>query len=165
MQEKQLIPDRLFKDEFACSALQSHAPENTDYYRAVLQNLFFTTLNTEIDKRAFSRRTGATDRDFTKYRYRNLLKNPDGFIEDLKRVPFVNGGLFRLSGTIFTVADTGGKYIDAFTDDIETQGKDPPGSRPRCFSTKRTGCFPCSGATSFTVEEKHPARPRSRPRP
>ena len=154
LREKQLIPDKLFKDEFACSALQSHAPESADYYRAVLQNLFFTTLNTEIDKRAFSRRTGATDRDFTKYRYRNLLKNPDSFIKDLKRVPFVNGGLFDCLDE-FTAADAGGKCIDAFTDDIETRGKDlrVPAS---LLLDEEDGLFSLFRRYKFTVEENTP---------
>ena len=53
LKEKGLVPDELFEEGYAGKALKSHALESTDYYRAVLQNLFFATLNTEIGKRGF----------------------------------------------------------------------------------------------------------------
>ena len=46
------------------------------YYRAVLQNLFFATLNTEIDHRGFSNENNNTHRDFSRYRYRNEMSEP-----------------------------------------------------------------------------------------
>ena len=83
LKEKGLVPEKLFEHEFAEAALRDHAPERTDYYRAVLQNLFFATLNTEIDKRAFSGRNRGSHRDPTKYRYRDRLTEPDRFVEEL----------------------------------------------------------------------------------
>ena len=56
--------------------------------------MFFATLNTEVDRRAFSKNANATHRDFTKYRYRSLLTDPENFIKNLEQIPFVNGGLF-----------------------------------------------------------------------
>ena len=118
LKEKGLVPDDLFEDRFARMALTDYAPDRTDYYRAVLQNLFFATLNTEIDRRAFSTEKRASHRDFTKYRYRSMLADPDGFIDKLKSVPFVNGGLFDCLDD-FTAVGAGGRRIDAFTDSIE----------------------------------------------
>ncbi len=153
MKEKGLIPEALFEDGFARRALEDHAPERTDYYRAVLQNLFFATLNTEIDKRAFSEKGKATHRDFARYRYRDLLADPDGFVEDLKKVPFVNGGLFDCLDD-FAGARAGGRRIDAFTD-VEAQGKGL--SVPaRLFLDPERGLFPLFRRYKFTVEENTP---------
>ena len=153
MKEKGLIPEALFEDGFARRALEDHAPDGTDYYRAVLQNLFFATLNTEIDKRAFSGRKPGGHRDFARYRYRGLLADPDGFVEDLKKVPFVNGGLFDCLDD-FAGARAGGRRIDAFTD-VEAQGKGL--SVPaRLFLDPERGLFPLFRRYKFTVEENTP---------
>ena len=154
MREKGLIPGDLFKEDFARTALKNHAAERTDYYRAVLQNLFFATLNTEITKRAFSGRSTADHRDFTKYRYRDLLTDPDGFVEELKQVPFVNGGLFDCLDD-FAALRQGGRRIDAFTDNIENQGPglDVPS---RLLLDEEGGLFPLFRGYKFTVEESTP---------
>ncbi len=154
MKEKGLIPEELFEDGFARRALKDHAPERTDYYRAALQNLFFATLNTEIDKRAFSGRNPGGHRDFARYRYRGLLADPDGFVETLRSVPFVNGGLFDCLDD-FEGERRGGRRIDAFTDEIATQGKDL--SVPaRLFLDEAAGLFPLFRRYKFTVEENTP---------
>ncbi|MDE2915527.1 MAG: Eco57I restriction-modification methylase domain-containing protein [Paracoccaceae bacterium] len=154
MKEKQLIPEELFYEHFARQTLKHHAPDKTDYYRAVLQNLFFATLNTEIKQRAFSTKTPGFPRDFTKYRYRDLMTDPDGFIERLKRVPFVNGGLFDCLDDIAS-ANADGHRIDAFTDDIATRGPnlDVPA---RLFLDREHGLFPLFRRYKFTVEENTP---------
>ena len=154
LKEKGLIPEALFEEGFARRALEHYAPEGTEYYRAVLQNLFFATLNTGIDKRAFSEKGHATHRDFAKYRYRNLLADPDGFLDALKEVPFVNGGLFDCLDDFAGVRE-GGRRIDAFTDNIATQGKGL--SVPaRLFLDEADGLFPLFRRYKFTVEENTP---------
>ena len=153
MKEKGLVPEELFENEFAETALGDHAPERTDYYRAVLQNLFFATLNTEIDKRAFSGRNPGSHRDPTKYRYRDLLSDPDRFVEDLKRVPFVNGGLFDCQDD-FEAVRKGGKRIDVFTDNEKRRGDlEAPA---RLFLDPEDGLFPLFRRYKFTVEESTP---------
>ena len=67
LKEKGLVPGKLFTKEFAEGELVGHSPNSTDYYRAVLQNLFFATLNTEIDRRAFSKRDQSTHRDLRRW--------------------------------------------------------------------------------------------------
>ena len=47
----------------------------SDYYRAVLQNLFFATLNTEIGARGFSTRKEPSHRVFSRYRYQSLIND------------------------------------------------------------------------------------------
>ena len=153
MKEKGLVPEELFEDEFAETALGNHAPERTDYYRAVLQNLFFATLNTEVDKRAFSGRNPGSHRDPTKYRYRDLLSDPDRFVEELKRVPFVNGGLFDCQDD-FEAVRKGGKRIDVFTDNGKRRGDlEAPA---RLFLDPEDGLFPLFRRYKFTVEESTP---------
>ena len=154
LKEKGLVPDDIFTEEFAAKAVKDHAPEATDYYRAVLQNLFFATLNTEINKREFSKGGNKVHRVFTKYRYKELLNDPDGFIDKLKKVPFVNGGLFDCLDD-FQAVQKGGRRIDAFTDRIKTQGKDlhVPAS---ILLHSEDGLFPLFGHFKFTVEENTP---------
>ena len=92
------MPDELFEESFARTALKDHGPERTDYYRAVLQNLFFATLNTEINKRAFSKKTPDAHRDFNKYRYHSLLVNSDDFIGIVDVCPLREWRPVRLPG-------------------------------------------------------------------
>ena len=154
LKEKGLVPEDIFTEAFAATALKHHAPDATGYYRAVLQNLFFATLNTEIDKRAFSKVGQQTHRDFTKYRYRELLSEPDAFLAKLKTVPFVNGGLFDCLDD-FESRTKGGKRVDAFTDNIDTQGKalQVPAS---ILLDAEHGLFPLFRRFKFTVEENTP---------
>ena len=154
LKEKGLVPEDLFAEDFADAALKRHAPERTDYYRAVLQNLFFATLNTEIGKRAFSQQAHGTHRDFNKYRYRARLADPDGFLDRLRTVPFVNGGLFDCLDD-FEGQKAGGRRIDAFTDNVDTQGRDLE-VPARLFFDPDDGLFPLFGHYKFTVEENTP---------
>ena len=66
----------------------------SDYYRAVLQNLFFATLNTEMGERGFSTRTEPSDRVFSRFRYQSLIRDAQRFADLMKQTPFINGGLF-----------------------------------------------------------------------
>ena len=154
MKEKGLVPGELFEEEFARQTLNGHTPNETDYYRAVLQNLFFATLNTEIEQRAFSTKTAGAHRDFTKCRYRDLMTDPEGFIERLGRVPFVNGGLFDCLDD-FVAAGVGERCIDAFTDNIATQGMDLD-VPAWLFLDPEHGLFPLFCHYKFTVEENTP---------
>ena len=152
LKEKRLVPEEFFEEGFAEEQLRDHRPDGTDYYRAVLQNLFFATLNTPIERRAFSSESQATHRDFTKFRYRKRLRDPDGFMKRFGRVPFVNGGLFDCLDT-FEHRGRGGRRIDAFTD--TDQGKDlhVPAN---VFFDPDSGLFPILRKYKFTVEENTP---------
>ena len=153
LKEKSLVPDDLFEDRFARSALKDHSLDKSDYYKAVLQNLFFATLNTEIDKRVFSKESDVTYKDFSRYRYRDLLQDPDGFVDKLKQVPFVNGGLFDCLDD-FTSEASGGKRIDAFSDDeADAQTLQVPAS---LFLDEQHGLFPLFRRYKFTIEESTP---------
>ena len=151
LKEKRLVPEEFFEERFASEQLKDHTPDATDYYCAILQNLFFATLNTPIDKRTFSSQSHATHRDFTKFRYRKLLQDPKGFKKRFDHVPFVNGGLFDCLDT-FEHRGGGGRRIDAFTDTDEPDRKVPA----RVFFDDDLGLFPILRKYKFTVEENTP---------
>ena len=155
LKEKRLVPEELFTEEFAQCELTRHSATNTDYYRAVLQNLFFATLNTQIHRRAFSRQDKSTHRDFTRYRYRDLLRDPDAFFQKLQSVPFVDGGLFDCLDDFENVG-RGGRRIDAFTDNIDKPKHGAELSVPACLFFDGHGLFSLFRRYKFTVEENTP---------
>lgn len=88
MKEKGLVAPELFIKRQAMSLLRDYDPHNGDtYYPAILQNLFFATLNTEYDQPG-SRRSP------NHYLYRDLIADPDGLVRLFDQTPFINGGLF-----------------------------------------------------------------------
>lgn len=100
MKEKNLITNQLFD----ASALQnilkdfdSKADKNT-YYKAILQNLFFATLNVPIEERKWidgKKKNKAQQGDPLIYRYENEFTNSEKAIKDIfMQIPFLNGGLF-----------------------------------------------------------------------
>ena len=155
LKEKRLVPSELFTKEFAQEQLKQHSGDATDYYRAVLQNLFFATLNTEIHRRSFSKQDQSTHRDFTRYRYRKLLRLPGALVEKLKTVPFVDGGLFDCLDD-FEHVGVGGRRIDAFTDNIDDPQHGGLLSVPARLFFDADGLFPLFRRYKFTVEENTP---------
>ena len=153
LKEKELVPNELFENAAAATHLKDFSLETSAYYQAILQNLFFATLNTPIDKRAFSTRSRREHRNSSKYRYADLLRNPDAFLASLQQVPFVNGGLFDCLDT-FEGTRAGGARIDCFTDDAHArQQLHVPA---KVFFDENAGLFPLFSHYKFTVEENTP---------
>jgi len=98
IKEKGLIPEPLFQKEVLeqdwLNEFDSES-ENTLYYKAILQNLFFATLNQQCEKREF--RNDDQNHNITNlYRYKSSFRDPEAFIALMKSiVPFMNGGLFE----------------------------------------------------------------------
>lgn len=157
MKEKGLVPEALFEEEFAHKHLRHHGANRTDYYQAILQNLFFATLNVQISKRRFhidSETPDQTQSDITEcYRYQDLMKNPSELTKILDHVPFVNGGLFDslddLSRQEVPV------FIDAFDDTSQT-GPEILRVPSYLFFDPTVGLFPFFRKYKFTVEENTP---------
>ena len=106
LQEKGLMPRDLFRRHAVEQMLKNSAADNSTYYKAVLQNLFFATLNQEIKNRHFRSYNQSGGRHGHRgvtnlYRYRNAFHDPEAFIEILKQVPFINGGLFDCLDDVF----------------------------------------------------------------
>ena len=95
VKEKGLIPDKLFNKSKLDNILNYKNNNESSFYKAILQNLFFATLNQEQSKRAF-RRNGQNYNVTNLYRYKKLFKIDEIKILDLfKNIPFLNGGLFE----------------------------------------------------------------------
>lgn len=110
VKEKRLIPESIFDKKFVGNTLKDFNPEadnNSDYYKAILQNLFFATLNTEmpkdggsrqfLDEKKKSQKSGYTEEylDHLVYRYKNLFVEPKNALKLFENIPFLNGGLFE----------------------------------------------------------------------
>ncbi|MCL2417301.1 MAG: Eco57I restriction-modification methylase domain-containing protein [Bacteroidales bacterium] len=93
LKQKKLINDELFDTQELDKILNYKDKTDSTYYKAILQNLFFATLNTEMgDKRKFVNRQSGIQ-GF--YRYERFFKNKERFVELTKNTPFLNGGLFE----------------------------------------------------------------------
>ena len=130
LKQKHLIPDEFFDEEYIAEhLLKNFCPnevvnlfgksEESVYYKAILQNLFFAMLNSPItpegkdtiSERRF--RNGRSDYDNNKLmRYESLFTDPDLFVNIANRtVPFLNGGLFDCLDE-----KDNHNYIDGFSD-------------------------------------------------
>ena len=98
LKEKGLVPDTLFDKQDIQSILKSLEPQESTYYKAILQNLFFATLNTEKE-RAFIKRSGSQSHQYmvhNVFRYEDYFQEPDRVIDRyFAAIPFLNGGLFE----------------------------------------------------------------------
>ena len=106
LKEKGLIGDDLFNQKVINQILKFNDKNNSTYYKAILQNLFFATLNTEMNKdtpasRKFRDKPKGNIPKTQSYLVTNFLRYEDYFIapqEALKKyfdpIPFLNGGLF-----------------------------------------------------------------------
>ncbi len=104
VKERDLVPPALFDLRSLDPILKGNpasTPEESHYYKAILQNLFFATLNISMgDKRRFrgKNKSGGQDGHFcihNIYRYEELFHSPDEALKLFKDVPFLNGGLFE----------------------------------------------------------------------
>lgn len=122
IKEKGLMPEELFDEDFLKGVLNYADKTGSTYYKAILQNLFFATLNLEMNKdkpgsRKFVERTGFTSQQYLvpAYRYRRFFRNPDQALGLFENIPFLNGGLFEnLDYRIEETRDE--KRIDCFSD-------------------------------------------------
>lgn len=159
IKEKGLIAPDLFIEEQVGPLLRDYNRENGDsYYRAVLQNLFFATLNSEIGERGFSKRSHSTHRDFSRYRYLAEIANPDGLLKLFAKTPFINGGLFDCLDS-FESTTEGGYRIDSFTDNVIDPKRKEFGilSIPNRLFFDEEGLISLFERFQFTVEENTPA--------
>lgn len=133
IKQKQLVPDNLFDKDLLSNVLRDFNPDASDngnYYNAILQNLFFATLNQERAERGFVRPSyhGRSESYSIKNLYRdNKRQSWFSFPENEKEervkalfddIPYLNGGLFecldkfKLNEEDKLVADT---YYDGFS--------------------------------------------------
>lgn len=193
LKQKQLIPDELFDVEYlANNLLKGFNPHlqsglfkeksiDSMYYKAILQNLFFATLNCPIipqsneDKRERGfRKMDNWGQNFGHdhlMRYEKYFSDPIHFLELVnERVPFLNGGLFDC------LDDKEHKvYIDGFSDNlikpnqlivpdylffgnVEGKGRDVSGfyGDKKKSKTDILGLIDILKKYNFTIEENMP---------
>lgn len=106
MKEKNLVPKTLFEKSFVDKILNYNDQTGSTYYKAILQNLFFATLNTPMKKddsksRIFvedaAKRGYVSDAHLEQgyYRYSRFIKDKELFLQQFENIPFLNGGLFE----------------------------------------------------------------------
>ena len=159
------MPEALFQPDFLKTILKNFTPDSAtsgNYYNAILQNLFFATLNNEIDKRDF-----ATGKSFQgkaeDYGVKTLFRNPendswfrisnDEVLEIFSSVPFLNGGLFECLDK--DTPDSQGKiiYSDGFSRRADRQRR---AFIPNALFFDANGLIPLLERYNFTVEENSP---------
>ena len=163
IKEKRLVSEEWFVQAEIEKLLSNFG--GSDYYRAVLQNLFFATLNTEMDSRGFSTRREPSHRVFSRYRYKSLIRDLERFEGLMKQTPFINGGLFDCLDDEES-RSAGGKRIDMFSDPDPKDGPHAAQARrdawrelnvpDALFFDQEYGLFPLLNHYKFTVEENTP---------
>ena len=138
IKEKRLVPDALFNLREIQDLLHDTDPEGSTYYKAILQNLFFATLNQEMNtkekpnNRKFRiRAKQADDRDqnymaHSLYRYEKYFKDKKSVLELFGSIPFLNGGLFECLDKLIKEDSENGNSdkeirIDGFSDHKKNQ--------------------------------------------
>jgi hypothetical protein len=105
MKEKKLVPQELFDKPYLDELLNYTDKTHSTYYKAILQNLFFATLNTPMKKddpksRIFiddAKKYGYKNDGYLQqgfYRYSRFIKDKEKFLKLFEQIPFLNGGLF-----------------------------------------------------------------------
>lgn len=103
IKERGLVPEALFDREALKSVLKVGPGDTADeshYYHAILQNLFFATLNVDMGaERRWAKDGSGMKGDYLislVYRHKEAFQNPDAALADhFANVPFLNGGLFE----------------------------------------------------------------------
>lgn len=170
MKEKQeLVPEALFDrkdvDKFLRHPIGGDNDQGHTYYNAVLQNLFFATLNCPQEKRKFRADHDINDKNRTKnergisilYRFKDKMSDPDGLADLFAQVPFLNGGLFTCHDDIrkFVFGEARESYhLDGFSENDKDQAILP--DELFFAPDKHSGLLDILKRYHFTIEEHTP---------
>ncbi len=116
LKEKGLVSDKLFDENYLKKVIKFK--DDSAFYKAILQNLFFATLNSNMGERKFIAESynGKNNQHFVHnvFRYKQEFITPEETIKELfDEIPFLNGGLFECLDK-----EAGGKRVrvDGFSD-------------------------------------------------
>ena len=166
IKQKDLIPSWIFDEAELDKILvdfDSESKTNGNYYNAVLQNLFFATLNKAIKERNFTNNTNASEQYGIKTFYRDDKKtsffkiNHGEVIKRFHSVPFLNGGLFECLDRL----DNGEKnnvqiYEDGFSRESSRRAFLPNVLFFGTEKDEKEGLIHILKRYNFTVEENSP---------
>ena len=158
VKEKGLVAEDLFIENQVRDLLRDYDAEGGDsYYRTVLQNLFFATLNTKISDRRFSKGRREDHRNFSLYRYESEMVDSKALRGLFDKTPFINGGLFDCLDT-FNATGSKGYRVDCFSDKrTQRRGYSIPNALFFDEDDKAPGVIRLFERYKFTVEENTPA--------
>lgn len=133
MRVKGFISKDLFdQDTIRFMIAEFDEPDSSSYYKAILQNLFFATLSTEVENRELRSDPGFKNmqRDYGKagvFRFKSLFFDQATINRLFKDIPFLNGGLFtcldiRKDPEKGIVEE---RFIDGFSDNPKHQAYVP----------------------------------------
>ena len=164
IKQKNLIPEQIFQISELNNILKDFDPlskTNGNYYNAILQNLFFATLNRTINDRQFAK-IGPFHEQKEHYGIKTLFRDSENgswfnktneeVLQLFRKVPFLNGGLFEC----LDKDDENGKifYYDGFS---RRAGRQKRAFLPNClFFDPAKGLIPILEKYNFTIEENTP---------
>ncbi|MDN5343838.1 MAG: adenine-specific DNA-methyltransferase [Oceanotoga sp.] len=134
LKEKGIIDKKIFDEKYIYENVLVKDTEvnNSTYYKAILQNLFFATLNTEMNRDKKDNRKFISSFQnkssyygvHNKYRYLRFVKdkNPNLIIDLFDDIPFLNGGLFECLDEVGNNRHHE-KRIDMFSDNPKNEKK------------------------------------------
>jgi hypothetical protein len=114
LKEKGLVPNKLF-DEKELKNIVKNFSKGNNYYNAILQNLFFATLNRPMNDRGWANDDESGAKSLYRYEDKFLISKEVSkkLFED---IPYVNGGLFDC-------LDKEDIYIDGFSRNEKKRAK------------------------------------------
>ena len=168
IKQKDLVPNKLFEASFISTILKDFDPESKssgNYYNAILQNLFFATLNRAIEDEEGKHRGFAklASKDVkTLYRYEEMFSIPeDEVIKLFSGIPFLNGGLFECLDKTKTIDGVQKAYnFDGFSRNDKKFADGRYRNRAfipnSLFFKQDKGLFSILSRYNFTIEENTP---------
>ena len=168
IKQKDLVPSKLFDAKQMKKVIKAFDPQSKtsgNYYNAILQNLFFATLNRAIvdedgKKRCFDKTVGKGVK--TTYRYAELFTiSEEEVIKLFADVPFLNGGLFECLDKTKTIDGVEKAYnYDGFSRNDKKFADGRYRNRAfvpnNLFFDPEYGLFSILNRYNFTIEENTP---------
>ncbi|MEO5360361.1 MAG: Eco57I restriction-modification methylase domain-containing protein [Nitrospirota bacterium] len=182
IKERGLISEDIFNHTKIINLLNFIDKHDSTYYKAILQNLFFATLNTEMNKdkpgsRKFRGKSKVDNRDqhymiHNVFRYEDYFRTPQDTLNIyFDGIPFLNGGLFEcLDKTMLQDGKDKVIRIDGFSDHPKNTLKVPDylffsmeksidlnevyGTRNKTYRVR--GLIDILHSYKFTIEENTP---------
>lgn len=157
VRQRDIVPQELFTEDGVKSLLTDFDPysmEQDNYYRCILQNLFFATFNCRPDGRDFTRpglhgcSKGYSIK--TLYHYQKEIKDPQAFMALMAGIPFLNCALFDCLDKKEREEDGGRDLLyDGFSNTKNRQAHVPNG----LFFDRDRGLIPLFRSFDFTIDE------------
>ncbi len=173
LKEKKLVQADLFNKKKLEKIIKWK--ESSSFYKAILQNLFFVTLNQEIENREFRNKENyqGINKDYGNqyyYRYHSLVLAEADWKNLFSKTPFLNGGLFQCLDRKLSKDNPDKKKlidernkdtrkekimlrIDGFSDKTDNVLQFP---NDLFFNEDETGLIDLFNRYQFTVEESTP---------